>query len=200
MAETDPLKYYYIKPSLSVPNVSLILIVIFVFCYLITSWNYTSTNWENVKCNNSNFYLAPLFGQDSTTTLQQCTMDIANNAVTNSATNANFQKQIIDLSNNMTILGAAMNDGAAKSVQTAGNTINSANNILSGIQQNIDNIKNTLTKVLGSVIVSSYMSDGIIQSTQNLENTNLVNMMNQYNQAGATLSSANATAASVPKS
>ena len=196
--DPDPLRYYYIKPTFSTPNVILILLVIIGFCYLIISWNYTSTNWDNVKCNNSNFYIAPLFGQDSTATLQQCTMDIANNAVTNSATNLNFQKQITDLSNNMTNLNDALHSTALDSVKQTGNTINAASNILTGIQQNIDNIKNTITKVLGSVIVSSYMSDGIIQSTQNLENTNLVNTMSQYNAAGATLSSTNTNAASMP--
>lgn len=190
MATTD-LNYYYIKPILNVPNVALVIIIIAVFLYLILYWNYLNTNWENEKCNNANFFLAPMFGKSSVDTLQQCTSDIIDKSVDDSVKKFNIDGKIQDLSGNITQVLQGIQQAQKNGGNTVGTTMNNAASILDGIQKNIVNIKNTMSKVLGSVILSSYMSNGIIQSTQNLENTDLVNMVTQYsNVQSAMLSSA----------
>lgn len=181
MADTTPkpdLNYYYIKPVLNIPNITIIIIIITLFCYLIIKWNYININWENEKCNNSNFFLAPLFGKDSATTIQQCTTDIINKTVNDSVGKLNLNSQISDLRNNVNNFQKSLSEQQNSSV---GATFNSAANIISGIQNNIDNVKTALNKVLGSVVLNSYMYNGVIQSTQNLQNTDLVNMVTQYN-------------------
>jgi len=180
--KTPPnLNYYYIKPILNVPNVALVIIIISIFLYLILYWNYINTNWENEKCKNSNFFLAPIFGKDSTTTLQQCTADIIDKSVDESVKKFNIDGKIQDLSGNISQVLEGIKQAQKNGGSTVGSTMNNAASILTGIQKNIDNIKTAMSKVLGSVILSSYMSNGIIQSTQNLENTDLVNMVTQYN-------------------
>ena len=174
------LNYYYIKPVLNIPNLSLILIIIAFFCYLILHWNFVYSNWENEKCNNSNFFLAPIFGKNSATTLQQCTSDLINKSVDESLQHINIENKMIDMSNNITTIMNNVIKAKENGGTTVGNTMNSASTIITGIQSNIDNIKTALTKVLGSVVLSSYMSNGIIQSTQSLENTDLMNMVKEY--------------------
>lgn len=171
------LNYYYIKPTLNIPNVILVLIVIAFFLYLILSWNYINTNWENEKCNNANFFLAPLFGKDSATTIQQCTTDIIDKKVGDSVGKLNLSSQIADLSGNVSEFKTAIAKSNGNGVNA---TINAASNIITGIQTNINNIKESISQTLGSVLLNAYMYDGIIQSTQNLQNTDLVNMINQY--------------------
>lgn len=191
MADTN-LNYYYIKPTLNIPNITLILIIIIFFCYLILKMNYISTNWENEKCNNSNFFLAPLFGKDSETTLQQCTSDIVSKSVNDKLTKMNITKDVKDLNQKFDNLTNTIKNAVKSGGQSANNKVNSAANIISGIQKNIDNIKTALTKVLGTVILSSHMSNGIIQSTKTLENTDLVNIVNQYNNTKTELAKTNA--------
>jgi len=171
------LNYYYIKPTLNIPNVILILIIILFFCYLILKWNYINVNWENEKCNNANFFLAPLFGKDSATTLQQCTTDIINKTVSDSVGKLNLSSQISDLSGNIAEFRQSIKDQSGNQLPT---TFNSAANIISGIQENVSNVKEALSRTLGSVLLNAYMYDGVIQSTQNLQNTDLVNMISQY--------------------
>jgi hypothetical protein len=175
------LNYYYIKPTLNISNIILIIIIIVFFCILIFKWNYITLNWENEKCNNSNFFLAPMFGKNSTETLQQCTKDIITKSVKDNMTSINLTGQINELNTTFKNLETAINTASTTNTQGVSNTISSSANILSGIQNNINNMKTVLTKVLGSVVLTSYMNDGVIQSTQNLENTDLVNMANQYN-------------------
>jgi hypothetical protein len=175
------LNYYYIKPTLNISNIVLIIIIIVFFCILIFKWNYITLNWENEKCNNSNFFLAPMFGKNSTETLQQCTKDIITKSVKDNMTSINLTGQINELNTTFKNLETAINTASSTNTQGVSNTISSSANILSGIQNNINNMKTVLTKVLGSVVLTSYMNDGVIQSTQNLENTDLVNMANQYN-------------------
>ena len=171
------LNYYYIKPTLNIPNIVLVLIIIVLFLYLILSWNYINTNWENEKCNNANFFLAPLFGKDSATTIQQCTTDIINKKVGDSIGKLNLSSQISDLSGNVAEYQDALSNSKNGEVTT---TISAASNIISGIQSNIVNIKEALSKTLGAVLLHAHMYDGVIQSTQNLQNTDLVNMITQY--------------------
>lgn len=171
------LNYYYIKPTLNIPNVIVILIIILFFCYLILQWNYINVNWENEKCNNANFFLAPLYGKDSATTLQQCTTDIINKTVNDSVGKLNLSSQIADLSGNVTEFKNALSKQESNSV---GATFKSAANIIAGIQENVSNVKEALSKTLGSVLLKAYMYDGVIQATQNLQNTDLVNMISQY--------------------
>ena len=182
MADTSTpktnLNYYYIKPTLHIPNVVLILIIIAIFCYILIEWNYINVNWENEKCNNANFFLAPLFGKDSATTLQQCTTDIINKSVSDSVGKLDLSNKINDLSNNVANFKTSLESQKAGDVNKV---FTDAANAITGIQNNVSNIKQALRQVLGSVVLNSYMYDGVIQSTKNLQNTDLVNMVNQYN-------------------
>ena len=172
------LNYYYIKPTLHIPNVVLILIIIAIFCCILIEWNYINVNWENEKCNNANFFLAPLFGKDSATTLQQCTTDIINKSVSDSVGKLDLSNKINDLSNNVANFKTSLESQKAGDVSKV---FTAAADTITGIQNNVSNIKQALRQVLGSVVLNSYMYDGVIQSTKNLQNTDLVNMVNQYN-------------------
>ena len=182
MADTSTpktnLNYYYIKPTLHIPNVVLILIIIAIFCYILIEWNYINVNWENEKCNNANFFLAPLFGKDSATTLQQCTTDIINKSVSDSVGKLDLSNKINDLSNNVANFKTSLESQKAGDVSKV---FTAAADTITGIQDNVSKIKQALRQVLGSVVLNSYMYDGVIQSTKNLQNTDLVNMVNQYN-------------------
>ena len=56
-------------------------------------------------------------------------------------------------------------------------------NLTTTIQQNVMNVKNALTKILGSVVLSSYMTNGVIQSSQNLGNNILNDVVNKFSDA-----------------
>ena len=188
VSEPKPnLNYYYIKPVLNIPNLGLVAIIIFIFCYLIIRWNYIGINWENEKCNNANFFLAPLYGKNSADTLQQCSADIVAKSVSDSLGKLDIQSQIIDLSNNISSIMTEIKNSPSTAGASVSSTVSGTATILSGIQKNIDNIKTALTKVLGSVVLSSYMSNGVIQSSKSLENSNLVNIVSQYSEANKNL-------------
>jgi hypothetical protein len=178
---TTDIKYYYIKPKLNIPNIFLVAIIIAFFCFLIFKWNYTSVNWENEKCNNSNFFLAPLYGKDAAETIKQCTADVVEKSVKDSLDTMNLTSKMSDLNTKFDAITKDFNNIGNNATAAASNTINNSANIIQKIQQNIDNVKTSLTKVLGSVILTTYMNDGVLQSTQNLQNTDLVNIVNKYN-------------------
>jgi hypothetical protein len=171
------LNYYYIKPTLNIPSVTLILIIIAIFLYLIIQKNYISINWENEKCNGVNFFFAPLYGQDSATTIQQCTTDIINKKVDDSINKLNLKDKLSELNTNVKDFVTDLN---TKREQNIGDTYSTAATTLTAVSNTVDTIKKTLSNVLGSVILNSYMADGVIQSTQSLQNTDLANIKTQY--------------------
>ena len=169
MADTQPTpKYFYIKPTIRGSSVSLIIIIVIFFIWIIFKWSYTYLNWETEKCKNMNFYMAPIYNKDSTTTFNECVSDEVAVQVQDAIHNTGFSKEIEQVQTNIGKLS-----GAYATVQTDGpgfaNNYNQSNsNIVSKIKQNVIDVKNTLSKVMGSVIISSYLNNGVIQATKSL--------------------------------
>ena len=78
--------YYYIQPSTTVASIGLIITIIVLFLFIIFKLLFISINWESEKCKNSNFFIAPLLGQDGETTFNQCTNDAMKSALNDTGT------------------------------------------------------------------------------------------------------------------
>jgi len=99
-------------------------------------------------------------------------------------------KKIININNeidefNMKV--ATTNKNAAN----MGSSINSRLfDATSGLQQNILHVKNALSKILGAIVLSTNMNNGVITSTQALKNSSLSKMINAFNDVVSPLSTA----------
>lgn len=160
--------YFYIKPTVRGSSVFLVVIIIVFFVWLILKWSYTYMNWESEKCKNMNFYVAPIYNKDSTTTFKECVSDEVADQVQTAINNTGFSQEIQQVQGDIQKLSDAYSQ-----VQTSGpgvvNNFNKANtDVVNKIKQNIIDVKNTLSKVMGSVIISSYLNNGVIQATKTL--------------------------------
>ena len=146
--------------------------------FIIIKFLYVSLNWAGEQCHDSNFFLAPLFGENSQATFNKCANDAMQNALNDKDAIINknivsLTKSIKDLSNNKVYI--ASNSGG-------GNTPASDN--YTQLAGSIGTIQNNLSKILGSIVLSSYMNNGVLQSTNSLQNSQLTNLIKEYNAVG----------------
>jgi hypothetical protein len=203
MADTKPIipikssAIYYIQPSANVPNILAIVIIIAGFAFLIFKVTYTLITWEASKCKGANFMLSPFLGSNSADTFNKCVQSAYNSV--SSDTESVTYKKIVDLEKNvagLTTIGVGLKK---KSADITGTPLTSAaNDQLTGT---ITNIQSAISKILGSVVLSSYLTNGVLQSSNTLENGDLTKLLKQYNNAGKNINSqamsANAVAAMV---
>ena len=174
-------KFIYLEPKIKASSVSLVIIIIGIFAFIILKWNYMYNNWEDIKCKSSNFYIAPIFGKDSSQTFTECTKQIETDIITAEVSPINtkiddIDSQIINIKNKLN-----------NTVKTTSDMNSQANqkvlSLSTSIQQNVLNVKNALTKILGSIVLSSYMTNGVIQSSQNLGNNILTDVVTKFSDA-----------------
>jgi hypothetical protein len=60
----------------------------------------------------------------------------------------------------------------------------------------VDTIQSALSKVLGSVVLTAKMNNGVLQSSNSLQNGELSQLINKYNTLGSNIQDQQATSAS----
>jgi len=204
MADTKPIipikssAIYYIQPSANVPNILAIIIIIAGFAFLIFKVTYTLITWEASKCKGANFMLSPFLGSNSADTFNKCVQSAYNSV--SSDTESVMYKKIDDLNTNVFKLAEIGKGLKDKSDAITGST-SLPNNPFSNLTGTITTIQDAISKILGSVVLSSYLTNGVLQSSNTLENGDLTKLLKQYNNAGKNINSqvmsANAVAAMV---
>ena len=182
-------KFYYLEPKLKTTSILLVIFIIFFTYWFIMYYLYTYTNWDSIKCKNGAFYVAPLFGKDSKKTLDECIKLSQEETIEKSLKPVN--KKIININNDIDELNMKV-AASKKNAANMGSSINSQLfDATSGIQQNILYVKNALSKILGSIVLSTNMNNGVITSTQALKNSSLSKMINAFNDVVSPLSTSN---------
>jgi len=207
MADTKPIipikssAIYYIQPSANVPNILAIIIIIAGFAFLIFKVTYTLITWEASKCKGANFMLSPFLGSNSADTFNKCVQSAYNSV--SSDTESVTYKKIVDLEKNVGKLVGIGEGLQKKSVDITGTppTSGATAQLTAQLTGTITNIQGAISKILGSVVLSSYLTNGVLQSSNTLENGDLTKLLKQYNNAGKNINSqamsANAVAAMV---
>jgi hypothetical protein len=175
LSEPSIKKFTYLEPKLKTTSVFLVIFIIFFTFWIIMYYLHTYANWDSVKCNNGAFYVAPFFGKDSKKTLNECIMLSQEETISKHLIPVN--EKIININDNIDVLKMKV---AAK--PTDNGSINSKLfDATSAIQQNILYVKNALSKILGAIVLSTNMNNGMITSTQALKDSSLSKMIKAFN-------------------
>jgi hypothetical protein len=181
-------KFYYLEPKLKTTSILLVIFIIFFTYWFIMYYLRIYTNWDSIKCKSGAFYVAPLFGKDSKKTLDECIKLSQEETIDKSLKPVN--KKIININNDIDELNMKVAT-SKKNAADMGSSINSQLfDATSGIQQNILYVKNALSKILGAIVLSTNMNNGVITSTQALKDSSLSKMINAFNNVVSPLSTA----------
>jgi len=182
-----PKKFLFLQPNpTKTTSVLLIILIIGITAFLCYYYIYIFLNWETEKCKEGRFFIAPLFGQDSEVTLDDCLKKKEELAIHNALSDIN--SKISNLEDSMTNISDEIKK--AEDIQSNENT---SANISDSLQQNIIYVRNALNKILSAVIVSTHMNNGILTTTQSLNNSSLSNIINSFNSVQPALNSDSST-------
>lgn len=188
MENIQDMNYYYIQPTTTVANIGLVIIIIVLFLFIIFKLLFIAINWESEKCKNSNFFIAPLIGQDSQTTFNQCANDAMKSALNDTGTE--YYKKLNRLTTSVSKIPPVTGSGTSPGTGSgtgSGSIPSSFSTNYNNLLSTIHTTQTALSKILGSVVLSSYLNNGVLQSTNNLQNSELSNLINQYNTIGTNI-------------
>ena len=175
------------------------------FIWFILYWKFTKTNWNTEKCKKNNFYFAPLFGEDSEKTFNDCfktqSTGIVNDALTPLIDEIkSLENDILKLKNNGctsinngqgtnqgTGTGTNQGDTTGTGNGIGGGTASSNSKFYSQVQKNIKYMNNALNKIIGSAIASQYVMDGAIKTSEKIKNSSMVNVLNDISTSAKTV-------------
>lgn len=172
-------KILYVEPKTKLTSFILVCCIIAFFCWAIIHYTYVVKNWDVVKCEKGNFYIAPLFGKNSQDTFEQCISSQVDNALKTELGPIYDKIQNIDNSIN-TFYNLAYNNSTTN-IENNNKVQNTFTNLSTNMQKNILYVKNALNKILGALLLTSYMNDGAIKTTTSLEGSSFSKMMANFN-------------------
>jgi len=188
MADASTNVYYFIKPSVSVASIGSALAIIIIGLIFLFTFISTAFKWEERKCKGSNFLLASaVSGESVSDTFGKC----VKKAQTNS--NSNDDSALTQLTKDLqTSVNALKTSITATPASNSPST--SAN--YTGLLGTVNTIQSALSKVLGSVVLTAKMNNGVLQSSNSLQNGELSQLINKYNTLGSNIQDQQATSAS----
>ena len=171
----------FIRPSIlsTSSNILILIFIVILFVVLITYWAYTKSNWEQVKCKDGRFWIAPLFGKSTEDTIKECTSSEIELTV-NRELSADLDRlrkledQVDDLSGNL----ANISNDATGLQNNTGSTLDNITNIL---ESNITYVKEALSTILASIYISTNLNKGALTSYADLQKSDIAEIIDRYN-------------------
>jgi len=177
-----PKKFMFLQPNPpKTTSVLLILIIIGITTFLAYYYIYIYLNWETEKCKEGRFFIAPLFGQDSEKTLDKCLEKKEQLAIHNALSSINTKLDTLEGS--MNEINNEISD-----IDNSG-LVNKPVTISGNLQKNLLYVRDSLKKILSAVIISTHMNNGVLTTTQSLDNSSLNNIVNSFNSVSSYMTS-----------
>ena len=172
--------YSFLNPSsLQLPSAVTLILILMIFIVLISYWAYIKSNWEQVKCKDGRFWIAPLFGKSTQETIKDCTTKEIQITV-----NKNLQGEIerlADLDASVNELQTQINDSSGEATTLKDDTKSTLTNITNILESNINYVKGALSTILASIYISSNLNKGALTSYADLQKSDIAEIIDKYN-------------------
>jgi len=179
--------YYFIKPSVSVAGIGSALAIIIIGLLFLFTFISTAFRWDKRKCKGANFLLSSAInGKKVEDTFGECVQKAQTNST--SKDDSALTKLTTDLQTSVNTLKSTIDQKAPSPSQSTSASY-------TGLLSTVDTIQSALSKVLGSVVLTAKMNNGVLQSSNSLQNGELSQLINKYNTLGSNIQDQQATSA-----
>ena len=172
--------YSFLNPSsLQLPSALTLILILMVFIVLISYWAYIKSNWEQVKCKDGRFWIAPLFGKSTQETIKDCTSKEIQITV-----NKNLQgemERLADLDASVNNLQTQIDNSSGEATTLENDTNSTLTNITNILESNINYVKGALSTILASIYISSNLNKGALTSYADLQKSDIAEIIDKYN-------------------
>lgn len=170
----------FIKPNVLIAKSGFVgLFVVLFLIFVLGTWLYMFSNWDDIKCRNGNFYAAPLFFRDTNEAMQSCFANKIQDAV--ESTMENNDTRINNIQTNVSSLSNKVKDIDGMSKTLASNTNSKLSNVTNILQKNMDYVKNALSTILSALYISTSMNKGALTSYEDLQKSEISEIIDKYN-------------------
>jgi hypothetical protein len=170
----------FLNPSsLQSPSALALILILMVFIVLISYWAYIKSNWEQVKCKDGRFWIAPLFGKSTQETIKDCTSKEIQITV-----NKNLKGEIerlADLDASVNNLQTQIDNSSGEATTLENDTNSTLTNITNILESNINYVKGALSTILASIYISSNLNKGALTSYADLQKSDIAEIIDKYN-------------------
>ena len=171
--------FMYLEPKIKTTSIILVLFCIIFFFWLILQYNYVVKNWDDVKCEKGRFYIAPLFGKSSEDTFEQCISSQVDDSIKTEL--GPLYDKIQNIDNEINTFYNLEYNNSDTNIKNNDVVQTNFTNLSINMQKNILYVKNALNKILGALLLTSYMNDGAIKTTNSLEASSFSQIMANFN-------------------
>jgi hypothetical protein len=178
------MNYYYLQPKALYVKYGLVALFIALFIIIVLGgYVYMLSNWNDIKCKNGNFYVAPLFFQDTDETMNFCLSSKIRSSIESKT--ENNQSAINTMKGNVSSLSNKIQsmDGTSQVLKTE--TESKLSSVTAILKQNVDYVKNALSTILGAIYISTNLNKGALTSYEDLQKSEIANIIDNYNNISA---------------
>lgn len=165
----------FLNPEFTNINPTLAIVLIALCISIIYFYKSIHNNWDSFKCNPIIMLFFSIFNSNSENSLQQCLKRTQSEAVYNSV--QHLQEEIGTINAEIAALKSG-DDGSNSQQSISGDPLH---NLSITVQQNIISVKNAISKIMGAFVLSTYMTQGALTTTQSLADNEIVTAVSVVN-------------------
>lgn len=170
-----------IVPTINRAGIITVIIISILVSILVLRISNEKAKWESVKCQGPKHLFADFIGEDSKKTYKECNTKEAENQIDQKLIPYRERQDRINL--NIEDLKTKVNETKG----TAGDLTGDVNTRLSSLAQSstttISQIKDSLSKLLGAIFLSTKINDNVLHSVEKLNEGDLARITKSFNNA-----------------
>jgi hypothetical protein len=167
------------QPKFKTASVGIIILIVGLIIFLILKYVYLKSNWDSVMCDNGLFFVAPFFGENSEETLRKCSEKNLEDSIQNKL--LPYDIKLSSMNTEIDRLNKNLQGVEKQNDDYVVETDNNIDNIATTTRRNIEYVKNSLEKIITSMIISTNINNGVLNSAKTLNDTSISQIVDNYN-------------------
>lgn len=167
------------QPKFKTASTVMIIFIISLILFIILKYVYLKSNWDSVMCDNGLFFVAPFFGESSEETLKKCSVKNLEDSIQSKL--LPYDLKISSMNTELQRLNTELQNVENQNDEYVVETDNNIDNIATTTRRNIEYVKNSLEKIITSMIISTNINNGVLNSAKTLNDTSISQIVDNYN-------------------
>lgn len=170
-----------IVPTINTAGIITVIIITILVSLLVLRISNEKAKWESIKCQGPKHLFADFIGEDSKKTYKECNNKEAENQIDQKLIPYRERQDRINF--NIEDLNKKVLDAKGEAGDLTGGVNSNLSSLAKSSTTTVSQIKDSLSKLLGAIFLSTKINNGVLNSVQTLNDGDLAKMTNSFNKA-----------------
>lgn len=170
-----------IVPTINNAGIITVIIICILISLIVLRVSNEKAKWESHKCQGPRYLIADFIGEDSKKTYNDCNSIETQNQINEKLIPYRERQDRINI--NIEDLKERVNDARGTAGDLTGNVNSSLSSLAESSTTTVSQIKDSLSKLLGAIFLSTKINNGVLNSVQTLNDGDLAKITNSFNKA-----------------